>query len=40
MGKNGFGKFIAGAAVGAGLGLLFSPKSGEDNRKDLKAKTL
>lgn len=38
MGKNGFGKFIAGAAVGAGLGLLFSPKSGEDNRKDLKAK--
>ncbi len=38
MGKNGFGKFLAGAAVGAGLGLLFSPKSGEDNRKDLKAK--
>ncbi len=38
MGKNGFGKFVAGAAVGAGLGLLFSPKSGEDNRRDLKAK--
>ena len=38
MGKNGLGKFIAGAAVGAGLGLLFSPKSGEDNRKELKAK--
>ena len=38
MGKNGLGKFLAGAAIGAGLGLLFSPKSGEDNRKDLKAK--
>lgn len=38
MGKHGLGKFLAGAAIGAGLGLLFSPKSGEDNRKDLKAK--
>ena len=38
MGKNGFGKFALGAAIGAGLGLLFAPKSGEENRKELKAK--
>ena len=35
MGKNGFGKFALGAAIGAGLGLLFAPKSGEENRKAL-----
>ncbi len=38
MGKKGIGKFLAGAAIGASLGLLFSPKSGEENRKELKAK--
>ncbi len=38
MGKKGLGKFIAGAAVGVGLGMLFAPKSGEDTRKDLKEK--
>lgn len=36
--KSGIGKFIAGAAIGAGLGILFAPKSGEDTRKELKEK--
>ena len=36
--KSGIGKFIAGAAIGAGLGILFAPKSGADTRKELKAK--
>ena len=36
--KNGLGKFIAGAFVGAGLGLLFAPKKGSDLRADLKVK--
>ena len=37
MKKNsGFGKFLAGAAVGAGLGILFAPKSGKETRQDLK----
>lgn len=36
--KNGLGKFFAGAAIGAGLGLLFAPKKGSDLRKDLKDK--
>ncbi|MBR1417030.1 MAG: YtxH domain-containing protein [Bacilli bacterium] len=38
MKKKGFGKFILGAAVGAGLGVLFAPKSGEETRKELKKK--
>ena len=38
MKKNGFGKFIAGAAVGAGLGLLFAPKTGKETREVLKKK--
>lgn len=36
--KSGLGKFIAGAAVGAGLGILFAPKKGSETRKDLKNK--
>ena len=36
--KSGIGKFIAGAAIGAGLGILFAPKSGKDTRKALKVK--
>jgi biotin-(acetyl-CoA carboxylase) ligase len=38
MGKKGFRKFLAGAAVGAGLGLLFAPKSGKETREDIKKK--
>ena len=29
MSKKGLGKFVAGAAVGAGLGILFAPKDDE-----------
>ena len=36
--RGGFGKFFTGALFGAGLGLLLTKKSGEENRKDLKAK--
>lgn len=36
--KSGMGKFIAGAAVGAGLGILFAPKKGSETRAELKAK--
>ena len=35
---SGLGKFIAGAAIGVGLGVLFAPKSGEETRKELKEK--
>ena len=38
MGRRGLGKFVAGAALGAGLGLLLAPKTGEQTRKELKAK--
>lgn len=36
--KCGVGKFITGALVGAGLGMLFAPKAGKELRKDLKIK--
>ena len=36
--KSGIAKFIAGAAVGVGLGILFAPKKGTETRKELKAK--
>lgn len=36
--SKGIGKFVAGAAVGLGLGVLFAPKSGEATRKELKVK--
>ncbi len=42
--EDGFAKglflgFIAGSAIGAVTALLFAPKSGEDLRKDLQAKS-
>ena len=39
MSKKGMGKFIVGAAIGAGLGVLFAPKKGSETRKELKNKT-
>ena len=36
--KGGIGTFVAGAALGVGLGLLFAPKSGAETRKELKEK--
>lgn len=36
--KNGVGKFVLGALVGAGLGVLFAPKAGSETRRDLKKK--
>lgn len=36
--KSGAGKFILGALVGAGLGVLFAPKSGSETRKELMHK--
>ena len=38
MSKKGYGKFVVGAALGAGLGMLFAPKSGSETRKALKKK--
>lgn len=35
---NGLLKFLAGIGIGAGIGVLFAPKSGEETRKDLKKK--
>ena len=38
MSKKGTGKFVLGAAIGAGLGLLFAPKGGRKLREELKNK--
>ena len=36
--KHSVGKFILGALVGAGLGVLFAPKAGSETRRELKEK--
>lgn len=36
--KRGLGKFVLGAAIGAGIGVLFAPRSGKETRKILKDK--
>ena len=38
MTQKGWGKFIVGAGIGAGLGILFAPKKGSETRKELLAK--
>lgn len=38
MSTKGWGKFVVGAGIGAGLGLLFAPKSGSETRRELKEK--
>lgn len=39
MSKNsGLSKFLLGAGIGVGLGMLFAPKKGEELRKELKNK--
>ena len=35
---KGIGKFVVGAALGAGLGILFAPKKGSETRELLKQK--
>lgn len=37
--NNGLGKFVVGALVGTGIGVLFAPKKGSETRQDLKKKT-
>lgn len=36
--KSGFGKFLVGAGIGAGLGMLFTKNNGKENREQLKKK--
>jgi gas vesicle protein len=37
-GGSGIGTFLLGAAIGAGLALLFAPQSGAETRADIKRK--
>jgi gas vesicle protein len=34
--EPGIGAFVAGIVIGAGLALLFAPRSGEETRRDLQ----
>jgi gas vesicle protein len=34
--EPGIGAFVAGLAIGAGLALLFAPRTGEETRRDLQ----
>lgn len=36
--KSGFGKFLLGAGIGAGLAMLFTKNNGKENREQLKKK--
>ena len=36
--KSGFGKFLLGAGIGAGLGMLLTKRTGKENREILKKK--
>ena len=36
--RSGAGKFLLGAGIGVGLGMLLTKKSGAENRKALKSK--
>ena len=38
MSKKGFGKFLLGAGIGVGIGMLFTKKTGKENREQLKHK--
>ncbi|MEE3342631.1 MAG: YtxH domain-containing protein [Bacilli bacterium] len=33
---KGFGKLLVGLGIGAGIGMLFAPKNGDELRKDLR----
>jgi gas vesicle protein len=39
-GGGGIGSFILGALVGAGLALLFAPKSGEETQEEIKSRAI
>ena len=34
--EPGIGSFVAGLAIGAGIALLFAPKTGDETRRDLQ----
>ena len=35
-GGSGFGWFLAGLGIGAAIGMLYAPKSGEETRQELR----